>query len=93
LIVTLLLRLEILGVLSVAHAKRNLQEGPAPILPQGVGRPGERPRFADETPGISASESALAPAAACALGGPLSKLAAETLRQLVPSTFARDGAD
>src|SRR5919204_7067835 len=38
-------------------------------------------RFVEETPGIGAAESALVLAAAGALGGPLSDLAAHTLRR------------
>jgi hypothetical protein len=47
--------------------------------------------FVDETRGIGAAESAFVLAAACALDGPLSELAAKTLRQLVvdPSHYAR----
>jgi hypothetical protein len=43
-------------------------------------------RFVSETPGIGAAESAFALAGVCALGGPLSELAAQTLRHLAART-------
>ena len=49
-------------------------------------------RFVGETPGIGAAESAFALAAAGALGGPLSELAAGTLRQLVRTRGGRGWA-